>query len=769
MTTEARQKSTPVTYIKERAGGLSVLRQGGMALLCALCAGTGVLGGIYPLGMALVIAAGEKYAFAAAAGLVISCGISMDLTLASRYFAAVAIVCLLKMVFGAAGKAHRPFLFTASCGAGALFLLGVLYGALRHAGIAVLAQYLAEGMIVFGLSVVYRLFFEAVEEGRRLHEFTREEIACAGLLLAAALASLTRFSPLGINLGIGLGAAAVCTAAVCRGEKCAAMTAAVVALAVTAGHPELCFSAVCLIVAAVAAGLFFPGARISIACVFAACGLFSVFIAPDVYAAGLYLAAHLLGCALSLCVPTKLLSALRAETALAGEGEHLPARISGRLYDLSAALKQVGETMEQVHKLTPAQKSGEEEIYQKAAEKCCKQCKAMSECWVTHYSDTVEELSRLTRIAGEKGEVDAADLSPFMQKRCTSPARLCGAVNRSSQNQLEQRAFAARAAHMRTVLQEQYGAVADTLDLLAGEVFREDMLDNRRSAKLIALFEELGLAPSEGSVVVDRWGRVRANVHIEKVSLSDEQLDELALEVGRRCRTAFQRPQVQQRGGVTAFSFQEKAVFLPAFGIAGSAASGDVCGDVARSFCDARGNAHLLLCDGMGTGKAAAVDGMLSVTLLKDLLAGGFAPDEAARLCTAALSLREDGESGSGMDLCSVNLYTGKSILYKAGAAFSIVLRDGRPTLYERAGLPLGIAGARAAKSVGVSLRQGDLIVLMSDGVADTGSSWILADIQTYRDKSAKELAQLLLQGAKTRSADRRDDLTVAVLKLGKN
>ena len=765
MTTKVRPPKA-AGYIKTKTyTALPVLRQVAVGTICALCAGTSILGGIYPLGVALLIAAGEKYAFSAAVGVIAACGVSMDITTATRYFAAVAVISMLKWSLGRPKEA-KSFLVTAISGAGTLFLVGALYGAVTHSGAAAVAQDLAEGMIVLGLAVVDRLFIEAWEAGRRLQEMTREELAAGALVLAGVLASLTRFSPGGLNLGVAAASALLCTIAACRGERAAASAAVVCALAISVGAPQLCFAAVVLGAASMAGGLFFPGARSSVAVIFGACGFLGVFLAPDVFSAGLFFAAHLLGCALSLCLPAGLLTPLRALPEGAGEGGHLPARISGRLYDLSAALKQVGGTMEKVQKLTPQRKGGGEQIYQAAAEACCKQCKNCLECWVNRYQDTVEGLEKLTRTLGEKGAVSAEDLPGELQHSCTEPARLCGALNLCYHNQLEERAAAARSAHLRTVLQEQDGAVAGALDTLAGEVFREDMLDKKRTAKLSALFEELGLEPLEASVVVDRWGRVRASVHIRRLQLSAEQLDQLNTEVCRRCRADFERPQLEHRGSVSALLFYEKARYRPDCGLASSAARQDVCGDVARTFCDTRGNAHLLLCDGMGTGKAAAVDGTLSVALLKDLLSGGFAPDEAARLCTAALSLREDGESGSCMDLCSVNLYTGKLLLYKAGAAFSVIVRDGRAALYEGAGLPLGIAGARAGKSMGATLRGGDMAILVSDGVADTGSGWLLAEAQLRCDLPAQKIAHLLLEGARARSGEKADDLTVAVMKL---
>ena len=75
----------------------------------------------------------------------------------------------------------------------------------------------------------------------------------------------------------------------------------------------------------------------------------------------------------------------------------------------------------------------------------------------------------------------------------------------------------------------------------------------------------------------------------------------------------------------------------------------------------------MILCDGMGTGRPAAVDGNLAAELTARLLKAGFTAELAARLVNVALALKSDEESGATLDLVSVDLYTGTARLFKAG------------------------------------------------------------------------------------------------------
>ena len=53
-----------------------------------------------------------------------------------------------------------------------------------------------------------------------------------------------------------------------------------------------------------------------------------------------------------------------------------------------------------------------------------------------------------------------------------------------------------------------------------------------------------------------------------------------------------------------------------------------------------------------------------------------------------------DDESAVALDALSIDLYTGDAVLYKAGAAASFLLRDGKAAVYSGDTLPIGILGS---------------------------------------------------------------------------
>ena len=177
----------------------------------------------------------------------------------------------------------------------------------------------------------------------------------------------------------------------------------------------------------------------------------------------------------------------------------------------------------------------------------------------------------------------------------------------------------------------------------------------------------------------------------------------------------------------------------------------------------------MLLCDGMGTGRPAAVDGRMAAKLTAQLLRAGFAAESAARLVNVALNLKSaDRESGATLDLLTVDLYTGRAGLFKAGAAPSFVVRGGTPYALEGNSLPMGVVDTLVGRSTAFSLDSGDWVVLVSDGVLTDGSEWLLQQLQLCAklDHTPDRAAETIADAAVRRAGDRQDDITVEVLQL---
>jgi stage II sporulation protein E len=104
--------------------------------------------------------------------------------------------------------------------------------------------------------------------------------------------------------------------------------------------------------------------------------------------------------------------------------------------------------------------------------------------------------------------------------------------------------------------------------------------------------------------------------------------------------------------------------------------------------------------------------------------------------------------------------------LIKAGAAPTVVIRDGKSVKLESRTPPAGIMKNVIADKKVFKIEKGDLIVMLSDGVLQTGNDFVLLPEKGVPPMpSARALATTLVREAR-RSCETADDMSVCVLRI---
>ena len=77
-------------------------------------------------------------------------------------------------------------------------------------------------------------------------------------------------------------------------------------------------------------------------------------------------------------------------------------------------------------------------------------------------------------------------------------------------------------------------------------------------------------------------------------------------------------------------------------------------------------------------------------------------------------------ECSATVDLLEYDLVTGKAQFYKGGAAPSYIYRDGNLFKLRSNTVPLGIIKELDTKKIAIDTAEGDIIVMVSDGVTQS-------------------------------------------------
>ena len=188
-----------------------------------------------------------------------------------------------------------------------------------------------------------------------------------------------------------------------------------------------------------------------------------------------------------------------------------------------------------------------------------------------------------------------------------------------------------------------------------------------------------------------------------------------------------------------------------------------------------------ILCDGMGSGTSAMEQSNTAVQLLKSLLAGGLSIRLSLTMMNTVLALQYNGQRFSTADVAVWNLNRGKIELYKYGAAPSFVRNGQQICTYVSESLPIGILPRVEGTLAEHAIQQGDLLIMMSDGLYELTSNQFRWEdiIRCMPTANPQLMAEYLLAIATSRSRGNQklaeqneeqvqeaDDMTILVSRL---
>lgn len=400
------------------------------------------------------------------------------------------------------------------------------------------------------------------------------------------------------------------------------------------------------------------------------------------------------------------------------------------------------------------------QLCDEAFDEICPLCPDRTVCWEEKYTVMQEIVSRLAASIEKKGTLADTDVPSELSTLCgleehvvenikTRVAKLSGT------RFLEERAqiFALDFGAMSRILREQL------------EVKRER--DTPNSAAEKAVRERLcvlGFEPISVSVLGERGKQISLLLPTPTPDAKrlDYLLGQLEACLGIRlsplCATECEGGVLLECRETARLTWKQGSSF---------AASEGVCGDAISTFHDGEnGYFYALLCDGMGAGAEAALTARLASNFLHKLLGAGVRPETALRMLSDFLRLGRNGggeESTTTVDLLQIDEYTGKGVFFKCGAAPTYVKRGGSIFKLSANTVPLGILKESSAKRIEFQLFEGDITVMISDGVGgEEECLWLLDYLNNTEEREPQTIASFLTEAASAHGS--RDDLSALIL-----
>lgn len=407
------------------------------------------------------------------------------------------------------------------------------------------------------------------------------------------------------------------------------------------------------------------------------------------------------------------------------------------------------------------------DVYGQVATDVCRSCGLNSFCWVTSYNEITRGFNSISKTLRENGKIEIEDMPVFLKSKCCRLEPLISSINFEYKDYICKEQTSRRINEARAVAAEQFTGMAELLVEMSQDVLEVDRMDDEVCAVVTNIFNNESIQFEGLFCFLDKFERLTIDIYLNSLPVKSE-LKKIANLISEEIDKEIEMPIITRAKSSFKVSFFEAASLKIDFAAKQTSPNGNsCCGDSYDYFMDGKGFAHLILSDGMGNGKRAAVDSLMTCFTLRKLIETGFGFNSTLKLLNLSFSIKSKEESFATIDTCTVDLYSGYAKFIKAGATTSYVSVGGEIAKFTSTSLPIGIIQGISFDSKEFKLSRGDVIVMVSDGATSSDFDWIVFELKPILKQTAKSIAQQLINNAKKRSdSNHKDDITVLVAKI---
>lgn len=326
----------------------------------------------------------------------------------------------------------------------------------------------------------------------------------------------------------------------------------------------------------------------------------------------------------------------------------------------------------------------------------------------------------------------------------------------------------------RQILKSHLNEMAKIMTEVACEVLCYRPMEDKKKRLIVRAMHEEGIrvenpcyiSRDDGneSVVLTMSTEKRAGASAEEVA------DMISVLLDRRLQLSASSPFVIDRNPQS-FILEKEARFLALTGFARAIKENEtVSGDNYAVLEAERGRLTVMLSDGTGSGEQAGKDSEQVLDLTEKFLEAGYSTDAAVKMINTALFAMGEDKNHPTLDICEIDLYSGSCELRKVGGAATFLKREREIEQLSESNLPLGIFQQAQLQPIQRGLRDGDYLVMVSDGVVDAFEeldyeNTMCAVLAEMKEQNPGELADKLLREALIAAGGRiKDDMTVGVI-----
>lgn len=445
---------------------------------------------------------------------------------------------------------------------------------------------------------------------------------------------------------------------------------------------------------------------------------------------------------------------------IGSSSEALPNIIGSRMSFLANSIETVRQESGKISEVLArgAEKSDEIEI--NSAE-VCTNCHKRLACWYNSYDITRRGFKKMSELV----EI-TKDNFPYELEDCLHKEELIKAFEKSTREKMTAKLMSLRFAESQRLLFEQIKIIEEIVEA-AGE--RIDVRYSEPISKMI--LEKLTKYSFNAKNVIAYYNsqnRLLVELYFSYaeapkncVRICDLIADELKLSLD------YIEP-INSGKEVRIRVFERPAYTLEAYGASLCAENSGETGDTSAVFSDGTGISYVILSDGMGSGRAAAIESRMVVAMFKKLISSGVNYPSAIKLINSIMLTKSEEEAFATLDAVRIDLDTCGFTIIKSGASATLVRHRGQVMKISSPTFPIGVIEETNAFAHSYDFEENDIIIMFSDGINENEYQFI-KELLLGNDDLKYIVDEICAKADLFNSNLRQDDITVIGLRVTKS
>lgn len=348
----------------------------------------------------------------------------------------------------------------------------------------------------------------------------------------------------------------------------------------------------------------------------------------------------------------------------------------------------------------------------------CSRCYRKPFCWK---SDRVSTYRGFLKLA-EMTEL-AAESFPGELEDCLRKDELTEAFEKSSREKATAKLLEMRFSESRNLLHEQM-KITEELIKYAGE--RTDIRYSEPVSRIVRdKLTKFGFSPQNVIAYYNNRNRLLVEIYFSAQDAPESSVRICDL-VSDELRLPLESAEPADSGRELRIRLFEKPRYsLEVYGASLSAEKSGDNGDTSTVFTDGTGADYVILSDGMGSGKKAAVESGMVVRMFRRLVSSGVNYNSAVKLINSVMLTKSLEESFATLDAVRIDLDECELTVIKSGATATLIRHRGSVMKISSPTFPIGIYERSEVFSRSYDFEEGDIVIMFSDGICESAYRFI--------------------------------------------